>query len=62
MDTVGPLAVESLGGAKYALLCKDEHSAYRIIEFIETKDGIINRVKKCISLTKLLSVSLGVTH
>lgn len=35
-DTIGPIK-ESLGEAQYALLCKDEHSAYRIIKFVDSQ-------------------------
>ena len=53
LDTIGPMPTESLGGAKYALLCKDECSAYRMIHFVESKEEIPDKVKECISQTKL---------
>lgn len=52
MDTVGPM-IESLGGSKYFLLCKDEYSGYRIIKFMASKAMIPNEVKAIIAQAEL---------
>jgi hypothetical protein len=52
-DTVGPMPEESLGGSKYALLCKDEFSGYKIIKFVSHKGDITGKVKECISQAEL---------
>lgn len=52
-DTVGPIPRESIGGASYFVLCKDECSGYRRVEFMARKDEIPNRVKKIISQSKI---------
>lgn len=53
MDTAGPSDVPSLGNSKYTVLCKDESSAYRLIDFVKSKDEIPSVVKKFISRATL---------
>lgn len=52
-DTVGPLPEPSYGNSKYAILCKDEYSSYRKIDFTETKSEIANRVKMFVNQSEL---------
>ncbi|KAG9508551.1 hypothetical protein GZH46_02949, partial [Fragariocoptes setiger] len=53
-DTVGPIQPESLGGARFILLCKDEYSSYRHVKFVvPNKFKIPDEVKKIISKTEL---------
>lgn len=54
-DTVGPFRQESLGGAKYFLLCKDEASSYKFGFSISTKSEIPTIVKRIISMAELQS-------
>lgn len=53
IDTAGPVAIPSMGGARYFLVCKDEYSSYLIIAFIKNKDEIKNEVKQMISKAEL---------
>lgn len=52
-DTVGPMPEESLGGAKFYVLCKDSFSGYRHAFFVQTKCQIPDRVKEIINLTTI---------
>lgn len=52
-DTVGFIKQASLGGAQYAVLCKDEYSGYRMIAFVSNKSDIVDEVKLCISMAEL---------
>lgn len=49
LDTVGPIREASLAGSKYFVLCKDEASSYRKVDFIESKSEIPDVVKKMIT-------------
>lgn len=53
IDTVGPIKVESLGGARYFVLAKDEFSGYRLVRFIQHKNEIPDEVKSMISQARL---------
>lgn len=53
MDTAGPSNVESKGGSRYMILCKDEFSKYRQVAFVKTKDLIVNKVKEFVSKAQL---------
>lgn len=57
MDLGGPLE-ESLGGAKYVLLLKDEYSHFRLIEFLKMKSEATDRVIHCL---KQIARQHGVT-
>ena len=52
-DTVGPMRTQSVGGAYYYLLCKDEASGFRLTSFVTTKDLIKDEVTKIINDTEL---------
>lgn len=52
-DTAGPMKVESLGGARYMLLCKDEASSYKLVRFVESKADVSEQVKQVISQANL---------
>lgn len=41
-DLMGPIEVESIGGAKYTLVCKDEMSSYRVLFFLKQKCDAFN--------------------
>lgn len=53
LDTVGPINVDSLSGARYWLLCKDEYSRYRQVSCVVDKSCITLEVKRMINQTKL---------
>lgn len=53
IDTVGKSRIESLGGALYYVLCKDEMSSYRIVKFVATKSSIPDEIKQMVSETEL---------
>lgn len=52
-DTVGPMPEESVGGARYFLLCKDEYSGFKMVHFIGHKSDVADKVKLCISQAQL---------
>lgn len=52
LDTVGMMK-ESLGGAQYYLLCKDDYSSYKQVSFVTHKSEIADEVKKMISTAEL---------
>lgn len=41
-DMMGPMEVESIDGTRFALVCKDEMSSYRIVFFLKQKSDAIN--------------------
>jgi len=53
MDTVGPISVPSLNKSRYFVLCKDEFSHYRLVEFVSSKTEIPIRVKMLITKSNL---------
>ena len=56
-DTVGFVNPPSLGRAKYFLLCRDEHSSYRQVAFVQTKAEITDHVKKMVNRAELEAMS-----
>lgn len=52
-DTIGPMEEPSLSEALYALLCKDEFSGYRMINFVSHKRDIPEKVTMMINETKI---------
>lgn len=53
MDTAGPMSLESIGGARYFLLVKDEFSTYKIVRPVASKSNLPDEVKRVISITEL---------
>lgn len=53
MDTAGPTPEESLGGARYFLLIKDEFSTYKIVRPVASKNEIAGKVQRAISVAEL---------
>lgn len=51
-DVCGPMDVESLGGARYHLLIKDEYSHFRSIFFMKKKDEACDLIKQFIRTTE----------
>ena len=48
-DLCGPFETPSLGGNRYYAIFKDEHSAYRLIVFLETKDQLLEKLKQVVT-------------
>ena len=53
LDTIGPMRCVSLGGHKYFVLCRDEHSNYKLVEFVCLKSELADRVKLLINRSRL---------
>lgn len=58
IDTCGPIATPSLGGAKYFVLGVEQYSNYKLIDFAESKTEIPNIVKRIINKVELESKRL----
>lgn len=52
-DLVGPMNPLSLGKSKYFILCRDEFSSYRLVEFVQTKEEVTSRVQLIINRVEL---------
>lgn len=52
MDLCGPMETDSLGGARYFLLIKDDYSRYRVVYFIKNKSETENKIYEFIMRTK----------
>lgn len=48
-DLCGPFETPSLGGNRFYAIFKDEHSAYRIVYPLKTKDQLLEKLKQVIS-------------
>lgn len=55
MDTVGPIAIRSLGNNRYFVLATEEYSNYKIIRFIQGKDEVSNAVKEIVTQVEIES-------
>lgn len=55
IDTVGPIATESLGNCKYFVLATEEFSNFKLIEFVRLKSEVPTVVKQIINRTELQS-------
>lgn len=51
-DVCGPMAVDSVGGARYFLLIKDDFSGYREVRFIKHKSQVFDKFKDFIKMFK----------
>lgn len=51
-DLCGPMEVQSIGGAKYFLLLKDDYSHYRFVYFIHNKSEVFEKLRICLNLIK----------
>lgn len=51
-DLCGPMQTPSIGGAKFFLLFKDEHSGFRTVYFLRHKNDVFDRLKEFLNLTK----------
>lgn len=47
-DLCGPFEKQSIGGARYFLLLKDEYSHYRYVYFIKEKSDVHNKIRFCV--------------
>lgn len=52
-DTAGKFTIESANHESYAVVCVDEYSGFRIVEFCETKADIKTSVKNIINLVEI---------
>jgi len=53
VDTAGPASTVGVGGARFLLICKDEHSGFRMVSCLRAKSLIPEEVKRFISQTEL---------
>lgn len=51
-DVCGPMEQESLGGARYFLLLKDDYTSYRYVYFMKQKSEVKKNIEKFISLAE----------
>lgn len=57
-DVCGPMSTESLGGARYFVLFKDDASAFRLIYFLKHKSDVIEKFKE---IERLVAKKFGQT-
>lgn len=51
-DICGPIEVESLGGAKYILMFKDDYSGFKFIYLLKNKSQVAENFKKFIAMAE----------
>lgn len=51
-DLCGPIEAESLGGAKYFLLLKDDYSGYRYVYFLKNKSEVERNIENFIAMAE----------
>lgn len=52
VDICGPIGTETFTGAKYVILFKDEHSNFRYIFFIKSREEVFGSIRRCIALVE----------
>lgn len=52
-DVCGPLPTESLGGSRYFLTFRDDHSRYRFVYFLKHKSEVFEKFKHVVALAKM---------
>lgn len=51
-DVCGPMEENSIGGSRYFLLLKDDHSNYRTVYFMKRKSETVGKIKHFLKFTK----------
>lgn len=52
MDVGGPIEIDSLGGARYYVIFKDDYSHFRFVYFLKNKSEVAKRVENLLNVTE----------